>query len=148
MAPPYRVATMKLIPCQFSIIIWTLSVAITPSPSLSLPCALSVLMLVVDDLRYEMDDGNVGNSLQIPSIVYLAKKGVFFEKAYAQYSVCSPSRSSVLTGLRPDTTRVFDLVTHFRANVPFAVTLPQHFRSLDSMHYKYMKPKHIITSNQ
>ena len=42
-------------------------------------------------------------------------------------TVCSPSRLSLITGLRPDTIRVWDLSTHF-STVPDAVTLPQLFR--------------------
>lgn len=87
----------------------------------------NVLFVAVDDLRPEL--GCYGNRRAIsPSIDKLAASGTVFTRAYCQQAVCSPSRTSVLTGLRPDRTRVYDLVTHFRDTVPSAVTLPQWFR--------------------
>ena len=48
----------------------------------------------------------------------LAATGFLFTRAYCQQAVCSPSRSSLMTGRRPDTIRIWDLSTHFRDNVP------------------------------
>lgn len=87
----------------------------------------NVLFFVSDDLRPEL--GCYGNSvIKSPNIDRLAKRGIVFNRAYCQQAVCSPSCSSVLTGMRPDTTNVWDLNTHFRQALPDVVTLPRYFR--------------------
>ncbi len=87
----------------------------------------NILFIPVDDLRPEL--GCYGNSsIQTPNIDRLARQGVIFERAYCQQAVCNPSRASLLTGLRPDSIRVWDLYTNFRKNVPDAITLPQFFK--------------------
>jgi iduronate 2-sulfatase len=55
-------------------------------------------------------------------------EGSCFRRAYCQQAICNASRASFLTGLRPDSTGVYDLVTHFRKKVPDVVTLPQIFK--------------------
>jgi iduronate 2-sulfatase len=87
----------------------------------------NVLMIAVDDLRPDL--GCYGSRLaKTPNIDRLAARGVVFTKAYCQQAVCSPSRTSLMTGRRPDATRVWDLQTHFRVALPDCVTLPEHFK--------------------
>ncbi len=86
----------------------------------------NVLFVAVDDLKPDL--GCYGNTLvKSPNIDALAKDGVVFENNYCQQAVSAASRVSLFTGLRPDRTRVRDLVTDMRDQLPDVVTLPQYF---------------------
>jgi len=88
----------------------------------------NVLFISIDDLRPAL--GCYGDKTALtPNIDQLAKRSILFNRAYCQQAVCCPSRLSLLTGLRPDTIKVWDLATHFREAKPQAITLPQHFKN-------------------
>ncbi len=88
---------------------------------------INVLHIISDDLAARL--GCYGDPLvKTPNIDRLAARGVKFDRAYCQYALCNPSRSSFLTGLRPDKTQVFDQTAQFRKKHPNTITLPQSFR--------------------
>ena len=89
----------------------------------------NVLVINPDDLRPTLSCYGVEGILT-PNIDKLAKKGVTFLNAFVQQPVCNPSRSSFLTGLRPDTTQVWNFINHIR-QTPVGqtwVTLPEYFK--------------------
>jgi len=89
---------------------------------------LNVLFVAFDDLRPDL--ACYGDPVAItPNFDRLASQGTLFNRAYCQLAVCGPSRLSLITGLRPDTIKVWDLKTHFRETLPHLVTLPQYFKN-------------------
>ena len=87
----------------------------------------NVLFISVDDLRPEL--ACYGQSdIHSPHIDQLAASGRLFEHAYCQQAVCNPSRTSLMTGMRPDTIGVTGNHAHFRTEHPEVVTLPEYFK--------------------
>lgn len=97
-------------------------------PAVAQPARPNVLMIIVDDLRCEL--GCYGAPLaKTPNIDRLAASGVRFDRAYCQFPLCNPSRSSMLTGRHPGDTGVLGNRDWFRAERPGLVALPQHFKA-------------------
>ena len=112
--------------CRFAVrILITITACLTASSStVAKP---NVLFIAVDDLRPEL--GCYGRPVQSPNIDRLARQGTLFERAYVQCALCMPSRASILTGRRPDTTGVVDFSVRFRDVLGDVITLPQRFKN-------------------
>jgi iduronate 2-sulfatase len=121
-------------------ILFALLALATALPAADAPVRRNVLFLVADDLNCDL--GCYGHPLdKSPNIDTLSARGVRFEHAYCQFPLCSPSRSSFLTGRRPNVTKVltnpgrrnptgeYGGSPHFREAIPETVTLPQLFRN-------------------
>ena len=92
----------------------------------SLTAKPNILFIAADDLSCAL--GCYGDPIaKTPHLDRLAATGTCFLNAYNQLPLCNPTRASVMTGLRPDTIKVYDLDRHFRDEVPEAVTLSQQF---------------------
>jgi len=89
----------------------------------------NILFIAVDDLKPVT--GAYGDlHARTPGMDRLAKEGIVFQNSFCQQAICAATRASLLTGMRPDKTRVWDLVTDFRQVNPNAVSLPQYFKNM------------------
>jgi arylsulfatase A-like enzyme len=89
---------------------------------------MNVLFIAVDDLRPQL--GCYGQKQIIsPNIDRLASQGMIFERTYCQQAVCGPTRASLLSGVRPDTSKIHNNNTPVRKAMPNVTTLPEHFKN-------------------
>ena len=85
----------------------------------------NILFIAVDDMKPIL--GCYGDKMiKTPNIDRLAKMGTVFLSNYVQQAVCGPTRASLMTGKRPDYTKIWDLKTQMRDMNPDIVTLPQY----------------------
>ncbi|SDR69985.1 Arylsulfatase A [Polaribacter sp. KT25b] len=88
----------------------------------------NILFIGIDDLRPEL--GCYGSDIAVsPNLDKLASQGLLFENAYCQQAICGPSRASLMTGIRPETSGVFHNYIKFREVNPNVVTLSEHFKN-------------------
>ena len=87
----------------------------------------NVLFISIDDLNDWIGCLGGHPDAITPNLDRLAARSVLFTRSYCNAPICNPSRASLLTGLRPSTTGVYDLDQPFREAVPDAVTIMQHF---------------------
>lgn len=89
----------------------------------------NILFIAVDDLK-PLVSAYGDKHARTPGMDRLAREGIVFQNTYCQQAISAATRASLLTGLYPDKTRVWDLVTDFRQVNPNAVSLPQYFKSM------------------
>jgi uncharacterized sulfatase len=100
---------------------------VAPAPPAAGAPRLNVLLIVLDDMGAQI--GALGYPVQTPNIDRLAARGRLFSRAYAQVPSCSPSRSSLLSGWRPERTDVWNNLTPVRQHLEGAVPLQEHFHA-------------------
>lgn len=117
--PRHLLSSALLLGCATS----ALSAATTEAPA----PPPNVLFIAIDDLRTEVGAWGRVRALT-PHIDQLAREGVQFNRAYAQYPLCNPSRVSLLTGRYPRTTELYGNRDYFNAWYPDWVSLPKYFK--------------------
>lgn len=88
----------------------------------------NVLFIIADDLSTTLGCYGV-EGVKTPNIDKLASRGLKFNRAYCQASLCNPSRASIMTGRRPDNLRIWSNDPHFRGIYPKIITLPEYFKA-------------------
>lgn len=91
----------------------------------------NVLMIAIDDLNDWVEPLGGHPDVKTPAMAKLASRAVTFTNAHCQAPLCNPSRTSIMTGLRPTSTGVYGLAPWFRTLPEFKprTTLPQHFQN-------------------
>src|SRR5210317_2160555 len=89
---------------------------------------MDILFIAIDDMNDWTTVFDKNNPIKTPNLERLAARGAFFENAYCASPGCNPSRTAILTGLRPTTSGVYGNRDHpWRDFLPDAVTLPKYF---------------------
>jgi len=106
------------------------------------PAKPNVLLIMADDLR-DFGGAFTREVVKMPNLERLRARGTTFERAYVQYPVCNPSRSSMLTGLRAEQTGIVGNDIPFRDKQPDVVTLPQLFKQAGWQSHAFGKLYHL-----
>ncbi|MEO6477607.1 sulfatase-like hydrolase/transferase [Luteolibacter sp.] len=101
----------------------------SPLSAQTVPAKPNVLFIVIDDLRDWV--GYLGHNPQAltPNIDRLAARGVIFTRSYCASPSCNPSRASLMSGMRPGATGVYNNNDDWRQFIAPELTLNMHFRA-------------------
>jgi len=111
---------------RFLVLACAVLAALTATTSAADSPLPNVLFIMADDFRPEL--ASYGSPAQTPNLTRLASRAMQFNRAYCQQALCNPSRSSMLTGRRPDSTGIWCNSIHFREPSPNVTTLPLWFK--------------------
>ena len=100
-----------------------------PEAGTDKPVRPNVLFISLDDMNDWIGCYGGHPDAKSPNIDKLAERGVLFTNAHCVSPICGPSRASVLTGMRPETTGVYHNRGKYIDYIPDAVTFPEHFRA-------------------
>lgn len=107
----------------------------------------NVLFIAIDDMTQRTDFFGYPE-MATPNVQRILNRGVLFNKCYVQYALCSPSRTSFLSGWRPDRTRIFDDNVDPRTVIDSSVTfLPEYFKKFGYRTERYGKIMHVTFEN-
>ena len=103
---------------------------------------LNVLLIMADDLR-DFGGAFTKEVVKTPNLDRLRARGTTFERAYVQYPVCNPSRSSMMTGLRAEQTGIVGNDIPLRQTMPDVITLPQLCKEAGWQSHAFGKLYHL-----
>lgn len=108
---------------------WTADAANATRQASDAGRAPNVLFIAIDDMNDWTTLFDPANPIRTPNLERLAARGTFFARAYCNSPACNPSRTSVLTGVRPSTSGVYGNAADWRSALAGRAILPQHFRN-------------------
>ena len=88
----------------------------------------NVLFIAIDDMNDWTTLFDKSNPIKTPNLERLARRGTFFARGYTNSPACNPSRASVLSGVRPSTSGVYNNSSNWNKAMPDVTILPQHFK--------------------
>ena len=88
----------------------------------------NILMIAVDDLNHWVGHLGRNNQVKTPNIDKLAAKGLSFHRAYSPSAICNATRAAMMTGLRPNTSGIYENGRDWRSVVGPNKSLPAYFK--------------------
>ncbi|MFD2160204.1 sulfatase [Rubritalea tangerina] len=106
----------------------SLTLAAAESSTKQQPSRPNVLFIACDDMNDWVGFLGGHPDTLTPNMDRLAARGVTFTRAYCASPICGPSRAAVLTGLKPETSGVYNNQGTYSDFVPDATSLPMFFK--------------------
>ena len=119
-----KATTMKTTLALLTALLLAPLAALHAAEASSLAAKPNVLLIMADDLR-DFGGAFTKEVVKTPNLDRLRARGTTFERAYVQYPVCNPSRSSMMAGLRAEQTGIVGNDIPLRQKMPDVITLPQ-----------------------